>query len=193
MRSKKFWLASFIAAVVLLRLASTAIGGTTAQFNNLEVSDGNTIGVATFESVLSLSPGTDNAFRHDRHPKSQLIAQTDAQEVIILLDYGETKGNRTYEKNDVIRIENISADPLEVTVEVSGDAAQFFTEVELKTGGEKGNPLTLDSGEEAGLKTTIKIPEHASPGDYEGAIIISAHNGFFEHRIPVLITVCYRE
>jgi hypothetical protein len=85
----KLWITSLVIAAVLLHLAASSLGGTAAGFLDTEASSGNSLRVASFADILHLSPGTSEAFRRDRQPQWQPIAQTDGSDDIILLDYGE--------------------------------------------------------------------------------------------------------
>ena len=169
-----------IIVVVLFHFG--AIGGTAAQFTGQDPSSDNVLRAASFPDFLSLSPGTSEGSRG-------LIAQTDGEGNILLLDYGEVEINVRYRFKDVFRIENISDSALDVTAEFSPEVAGFFEKVELKVGGYKGNPLTLAPGDEAKVKTDLKIPQGTAPGDYNGKIFISAEDGFLMDGIPVLISV----
>jgi len=159
-----------------------AIGGTAAQFTGQDPSSDNVLRAASFPDFLSLFPGTSEGSRG-------LIAQTDGEGNILLLDYGEVEINVRYRFKDMFRIENISDSALDVTAEFSPEVAGFFEKVELTVGRHKGNPLTLAPGDEAKVKTDLKIPQGTAPGDYNGKIFISAEDGFLMDGIPVLITV----
>ena len=176
------WIVSAMLIMAVVLFCFGAIGVTGAQFTGQDPSSDNVLRAASFPDFLSLSPGTSEGSRG-------LIAQTDGEGNIVLLDYGEVEINVRYRFKDVFRIENISDSALEVKVEFSPEVAGFFEKVELNVGKHKGNPLTLNPGEEAKVKTELKIPAGTAPGDYNGKIFISAEDGFLMDGFPVLITV----
>ena len=87
---------------------------------------------------------------------------------------------------DVIRIRNISDSPLSVRAEAHGEISSFLRFIRLRAGGEYGNPIILEPGEEARLEVLVLVPPGTPPGDRRGEMEISS---CYSREIPSLLTV----
>lgn len=202
MRGKGF----LLLLLFLLPLALVGMGETRGAVCDLERSSGNRLEAATFDDLLLIRPGTSRAYRHDRVPPWQPVAQTDESGRVVLLDFGEifsfpsppphpplppqplreARGFGFRYFRDVIRIRNISDSPLSVKAAARGEISSFLRFIRLRAGGEYGNPVILEPGEEARLEVLVLIPPGTPPGDRRGEMEISS---CYSREISSLLTV----